>query len=204
MLKNLRHLDLSDACMLSFPWLPESIQTLNMSDCNFRPMGPHNDAITHYRLPDLTELYMERTPHLKIDGLRQMLMANRGNLKALNLNECGGISHEDIISLINDGYLESIVSLRLAYSSFDDLTAQLLAKSSPRLMYLDVDVTKITGVGVKAVLLKAGCQLESLKLNQCFHVAKDAVEFARSRGVKIQYCFYDGSVPSYKSERRLL
>ena len=196
MLKHLQRLDLARTFVPSFPWLPESIQVLNMSACGFHPVEMErwisfNDAIKRNWLPNLTDLLVPHMHKLEIDGLRCMLAANKGELRTLNLRDCPRLSHPDIISLIDQGYLQSIVSLGVAGCDFNDQTAQLLAKMAPNLINLDADVTNVTGVGVKAILLKAGCPPENLRLNNCLLVGQDAVDFARSRGTNVEFFFYE-------------
>ena len=71
--------------------------------------------------------------------------------------------------------------------------AKKLALNLPKLKILDVSLTEITGVGVKALCLKKGARLEKLNLDHCEKVSVDAVEWARKRGVEVQYnLWYEG------------
>ena len=82
-----------------------------------------------------------------------------------------------------------MTELGLRNTHVDDTLAKLLALHLPKLTALDVAFTKISGVGVKALCLKDGDGLERLNLQHCTGVSVDAVEWARARGVDVQYSF---------------
>lgn len=192
MLKNLRNLDLSCSSLGSFPKLPESIQVLNLSSCGFAlSYSPLIDSINQNRLPNLKALLLAHMHGLVGDGVRSLLSANKGNLMLLNLAHCGRLVRKDIRSLIQDGYLGAINSLSLAGCDFTDETAQLLATASPNLDNLEIEQTEVTGVGVKALVLKHGRKLEKLKLDSCRLVSADAVDFARASGINVQFIIYE-------------
>lgn len=73
-------------------------------------------------------------------------------------------------------------------SFFSDNTGTLLPDKLPKLRWLSLPNTRdITGVTVRALLdnLPPG-QLEFIDLTGCRHVSPDAVEWARSKGVRVK------------------
>lgn len=108
----------------------------------------------------------------------------------LNLAHCANLDQKDIHSLIQDGYLSAVTVLSFAGCDFSDVSAQLLAKASPVLENLDIEQTMVSGIGVKALVLKPGRKLEKLKLNACPLLSADAVDFARASGVDVQFIIH--------------
>ena len=190
-LKNLRNLDLATSYLGLFPKLPESIQVLNLCGCVFASgsaVYPRlQDSIYQNWLPDLKALQLAHMHSLTGDAVKSLLSANKGNLNLLNLAHCTKLERADIVSLIQFGYLRAITVLSLAGCGFTDETAQFLAKASPGLENLDVERTAITGVGVKALVLKPGRELKKLNLDSCRFISADAVDFARASGIYVQF-----------------
>jgi len=56
----------------------------------------------------------------------------------------------------------------------------------PSLKRLDISYTKITGVAVKIFIEKG---IKWLAMNECNHVGADAVDYARSQGVEVEFDF---------------
>lgn len=207
MLKNLQNIDLTQSSLGLFPRLPESLQALNLTSCVFSASAYASaysltDHINENQLPNLKALVLAHMHDLVVDGLRSLLSANKGNLMALNLAHCNKLAREDISSLIQDGYLRAITILNLAACDFTDEIAQLLAMASSGLENLDIEHTKVTGVGVKALVLKSGRKLEKLKLNSCLLVSKDAIDFARDNGINVQFIIYEEPRPGVTRKRQ--
>lgn len=190
MLQNLRTLDLSNSKLWTFPWLPESIEVLNLCNCEFPPdrtfPSPLQDSVKSNHLPNLKALLLAHMHGLLGDGLRSLLSANKGNLLCLNLALCSRLVRNDISSLIEDGYFGAITFLSLAGCDFTDETAQLLAMAAPSLEHLELEQSAVTGVGVKALVLKPGRKLEKLKLDSNRLVSADAIHFARDSKINVQ------------------
>ena len=186
-LKHLEYLDITDVYARWPPALPISIRSLNMT----RSSHTETPSIP-FELPALPHL-----EHLFIEGmfpacdnlaLTQILKASTAGLRSLSLT-CGGegISCEDIHSLIQNGFLDTIEKFGLAQCrDIDDVLATIIAERLPQLKALDLSNSSVTGVGVKAILKGHG-SLEWLGLNDCEHTSLDAVELARSMGVRVSY-----------------
>lgn len=166
-----------------------------MSECVFSPgidFYPRlQDSIYQNRLPNLKALQLAHTHSLTGDAVKSLLSANKGNLTLLNLAHCTKLEHMDIVSLIQSGYLRAITVLSLAGCDFTDETAQLLAEASPGLENLDTERTRVTGVGVKALVLKPGRKLKKLNLDSCRFVSADAVDLARASGIYVQFIIHE-------------
>lgn len=203
-LQNLQNLDLAGSDMGRLPRLPESIQILNLSRCQVSSLSFGSavfaDDMKPIWLPNLKALSLSQMYSLRIQWLQHLLSANRGNLTLLNLRHCSTLTDQDIFSLIHDGYFQAVTDLCLMACNFTDETAELLALASSGLTNLDVDATNLSGVGVKALVLKPGCKLKKLKLNKCMFISKDAVDFARAHGINVEFQFVEES--RIKSSRR--
>ena len=200
-LRHLQHLDLTALDPGTFPKLPSSIQTLVVS-CWPRCVFHKPASQTHIR-----EANLRRLTSLSIDGnflladLLELLKPNKGRTTTLNLSDSTNLQSEDLCKLIDSGYLTDIVDLTLKQLPFDDHTAERLASQSCALQSLNVAHTKITGVGVKSLLLKEGCKLEQLNLKSCHFVSIDAVEWARGQGVSVKFTFPENELGKSKRAR---
>ena len=73
--------------------------------------------------------------------------------------------------------------------SFKDETVTQITKTLSKLKFLDLSETDITGVGVKQALQGKG--LQQLVVNDCRFIGSDAIEWARSQGIRVQYRMSD-------------
>lgn len=207
MLQNLQNLDLAGSNLRMLPNLPESIQILNLSRCRLSPVSfppaAFANGMKSVRLPNLKALLVSQMSHLRIQWLMRLLAANQTNLTALNLRHCSSLTGKDIISLIHDGYFQAITDLSLAGCNVSDETAKLLALASPGLTNLDLDGTQLSGVGVKALVLKPGRKLEKLKLNNCTRISKDAIDFARVHDINVEFGLFEELKPKGSRQIRI-
>lgn len=67
----------------------------------------------------------------------------------------------------------------------DDNKLERMLSALPKLRVLDLTGTLVTGVGVKNAIWTTS--VKDLSLINCRHVGPDAVEWARAKGVKVQY-----------------
>lgn len=121
--------------------------------------------------------------------LQACLTPNKGKLTHLDIGGCIELSIANIKEMITQNFLESIEDLVLKSCNVDDEIAILLARNLPRLQKLDVANSKITGVGVKALVVGLKGRLEHLCLDGCHSTNIDAVKLARGMGVKVAYGF---------------
>ena len=190
-LAKLQHLNLENFDARNFPALPPAIQTLNIStwySCMFA--SDISQAYMHEaKLKALTNLSMGWSSDVLLTDLFRLLEPNKGNLTSLNIGHCTRLTCEDIIELILGDYLVNVVELNMSGLKINDPVVQLLANQLLNLRSLDLGSTKITGVGVKSLVLKNGCKLERLGLNHCYAVSMDAVELAWARGIDVPFTF---------------
>lgn len=161
-------------------------------ECNLGSTQSH-DNIVDSNMSNLTSLSMANVTTLHPLSLYALLESNKGNLKELNVNGCHEVDSASLSLLGKAGYLKEVVSLDAGNCNIDDRSVESLMAYVPRLRYLALERTKITGVGVKAAVLKPQDNLEHLFIHNCQDVSRDAVEFARARGVKVDYYFPDVS-----------
>ena len=179
--------------MLDFPLLPSSLQKLVMlrkSDCNFQSV-PSQTNILNTQLTNLTSLMLGLVHTLCLPDLQALLEPNKGNLAELHVIGGHNLGREDWISFAEDGFMKEVVSLDLGNNVVDDRAIERVVRGTPRLRYLNLEYTIITGVGVKAVVLELEGILEHLIINNCTAVSLDAVEFTRAKGVKVDFRFPD-------------
>lgn len=161
-------------------------------DCNLGS-AQSRDNIIDSNMTNLISLSMANVTTLHTLSLHDLLEPNKGNLKELNVNGCPFLDATSMLLLGKAGYLKEVVSLDMGNCNMDDRGVESLMACVPRLRYLALERTKITGVGVKAAVLKPEDNLEHLFIHNCQDVSRDAVEFARARGVKVEYYFPDVS-----------
>jgi F-box/TPR repeat protein Pof3 len=91
------------------------------------------------------------------------------------------LQHERLLDL-------EMLSLAVCHGC-DDESVSNITRLLPRLTTLDLSETDITGVGVKQALqLK---NLRKLIVNDCRRIGTDAIDWARSQGVKVEYRMCD-------------
>ena len=121
------------------------------------------------------------------DFLPQLLESNKGNLIYLDISST---PHEKSLYrwLVNDGYLVKVEELNLNNcSNVDDELATLIAENCTALKRLSLANTGVSGVGVKAIVTALEGKLEYLNLDGCIHTWYDAVELARSKGIRVAF-----------------
>ena len=157
-------------------------------ECDFINSMSQTNMLNN-KLTNLTNLSMSSVHRMKCDDLQDILNANKGKLEELNINGCPSVDVEDLVNLGKLGYLKSIALLELGnVFDIDDVYIESLAEYLPCLRKLVLVYTRITGIAVKAVVLKSQDKLEHLILENCPGVSPDAVDFARARGVRVD-CF---------------
>ena len=190
-LPTLEYLDISNLTTALPPRLPESIRSVDMTKCNDNNYTGIGAPQTYEPpvLPNLSTLLLGHsyihTPPQAID----IFTANRGGLRVVDIS--GILLEDQVPSLILDGHLARVEKLKLRENAVGDAVASLIAEKLSELQQLDLARTMVTGVGVKALITGLKGKLEWLGLDECRHTSVDAVELARSMGVKVSYRFPD-------------
>lgn len=147
----------------------------------------------------LTSLAVSPARHLRPEVLHALMENGTDKLRKCHL--AGFDSREQLPSLIASGCLSGVVDLRLSNAELTDSIAESIAKCCPRLRSFEASHNpKLTGVGVKALLLKEGEKLVKLDIDRCGGIGIDAVEFARSMGAEVKFSLAD----NLKSGKRVI
>ena len=188
-LTHLVTLDLHETQLLSFPKLPPSLCSLDMSSmydvCS--PAVASQINIDKCLLPNLESLELNWCPNLRPTMFLKLLEQSTGKVKRLGIQHCQHIDQTEIKLALAKGYLDRAVDLNLAGLIIDDDLIGLLAQDLSHLRRLDLSNTRVTGIGVKALVTKPEGRLDWLGLNNCTSVSIDAVELARSIGITVNY-----------------
>ena len=189
-LHQLQNLDISRLIMClplhspSSLHFPSTLRSFVVKECYFPRF-----SFADLDLPHLIRLSVAGWHDLSLSELQACLIPNKGKLTHLDIGRCVELSNANIKQIITQNYLEAIEDLVLNSCNVDDEIAILLARNLPRLQKLDVANSKITGVGVKALVVGLKGKLEHLWLDGCCSTNIDAVELAREMGVKVAYGF---------------
>ena len=189
-LHQLQNLNISNLKAILPPLLPSSIRTIAMADCD-RYSVYQGVNFADFDLPELVRLSLAGWHELSLGELQACLLPSKGKVTHLDIGSCVALSSDNLKELITQGYLEGIEDLGLKSCNVNDEIAMLLARNLPRLKNLDLAYTKITGVGVKALVTGLEGKMEHLCLDSCPDISVDAVVLARSMGVKVAFGFRD-------------
>ena len=189
-LHQLQHLNISGLIAALPPQLPSTLRTLSMTNCDCFPRN-QGVSFANFDLPQMIRLSLAGWSALLLGELQACLIPSKGNVTHLNISGCIALSSANLKELITHGYLEGIEDLELKSCNIDDEVAMLIARNLHRLKKLNLACTKITGVGVKALIIGLEGKLEHLCLDGCHSTNIDAVELARAMGVKVAFGFPD-------------
>ena len=189
-LHQLQHLDITRLVAQLPPQMPSTVRTFLMADCTPFPRIS-GVPFADYDLPQMTRLSLTGWSELSLSFLQACLLPNKGNLKHLDIGGCIALSIANLKELITHNFLEGVEDLVLKSCTLDDEIVMLIARNLPRLRNLDLSRTKVTGVGVKALVTGLEGKLERLDLDGCNSTSIDAVDFARGMGVKVAFGFSD-------------
>ena len=183
-LHQLQNLDISRLCMMLPLKFPSTLRSFVLTNGDF----PRID-FADLNLPHMIRLSLAGWNQLSLSELQACLIPNKGKLTHLDIGGCVDLSNANIKEIITQNYLEGVEDLVLKSCNVDDEIAILIARNLPRLQKLNVANSKITGVGVKALVVGLKGKLEHLCLDGCYSTNIDAVKLARGMGVKVAYGF---------------
>ena len=190
-LSNLQNLETLEIPCLHGPWaagpiLPSSLQYLDMGKCDPFPA----DTITWDNAKRLVGLSVASMIDLKIETLRGWLDSNKGNLTYLDASGCFFLPVE-LAELAEQGYLKKVKELKLNSCDVNDFVAIALSENLPTLTTLHLKYAKITGFGLKQLVTKLQGTLQYVNVDNCMSIGFDAVEWARSMGVRVAFSLCD-------------
>ena len=136
-------------------------------------------------LPRLEEFNCDNTV-LDASQIRTVIQPSirNGNLQRLYIG-----SRPLPINIIPETDFERAESVKMLSLANLQMSEHLLLRTVgnfPNLEELDVSETKITGVAIKRFLLSG---IKMLKANECSELSSDAVEYARSKGMQVEFRF---------------
>lgn len=92
---------------------------------------------------------------------------------------------DQLFSLLSSSRLSDLQTLYLTGNyAINDTVAEIIASSFTELRTLDLSATSVTGYGVKKIV-ESCRKLKVLLLRSCMSCSSDAVEWARSKGLKV-------------------
>lgn len=196
-LKNIESLHLGVTNnLLELPLLPSTLKHLSLT--KMWHMGGRSPEDETYELPLLESFDCSGTAisHKLVKAIT-LQSTKAGKLKRLYIGDrltglLPGTPVEDEYPASN-----SVEELSLASLIIREERILEIIKLYPNLERLDVSGTKVTGFAVKQ-LVKMG--IKWLKLDECSEVSPDAVEYARGKGVDVQFNFpsRSGRVASFR------
>ncbi|KAL9103744.1 MAG: hypothetical protein Q9163_001248 [Psora crenata] len=162
----------------------------SLSELKFNPHA--NQPRTQF-LPKLVSLTFSDLSRAQPAFLRDWLEPSKGSLRHLDVSGFQYLMEDQVLSeLIEHGCLDNIEQLVLRRCDIGDKALELLAQKAQHLKYLDLNSTRVTGVGVKALASHLKGTLKYLNLNSCKATSVDAVQFARSTGLAVSFLFPSG------------
>lgn len=156
------------------------------------PNAAYDDAL------GLESLDLSLTTLPEYSTLVNLLERNNAKLTMLDLSSSAPLFRDDIANLITSHWLDHVVDLRLPFLQVDDQLVEMLAKSCLELKRLNISDTRVTGIAVGVLATLPQGPIEELDISHCSRVSYDAVEYARSKGVKVTFRFPD----HHRSRRR--
>jgi hypothetical protein len=198
--KELRVLSIKNMVCELCPCFPPTLESLELNGLKWRLNIDEGDRdLDHMERNDFSSLRsLTIRPwrcHLSV-FLNAVLQDSENRTKKLFLE--GFKETEDplttLAAIIISGCLANVTELGLLDCEIDNVLADLIATHCPHLESLDASCNpKLTGVGVKALILRKGTKVRTnlayINLDECTGVGKDAVDWARLMGLKIDFRF---------------
>lgn len=184
--KFLETLDLTNTQITQFPKLPATLKHLTLADNPLLTIRSQEELLALTALP-LLETFNCHTTALDAASVMHITSESilQGHLKKLYI---GGRMNADDQTPVELEFPSSgtVKELSLACLHLTDRRALQVVGLFPNLRKLDLSNTKITGVAVKEFVGKG---ITSLKLNECDDISTDAIEWARGKGISVEYKF---------------
>jgi hypothetical protein len=176
-LRKLQNLELVNATLPAHPKFPETIKSLDLTS-----LYCAESVDLEMKLPLLESFSCQ---HSAVSTIAvQTIMKSAINLKQAKI----GFRYDEPATAATFPRCQSLEELSLQASLYAEADLIDITTKCPKLQNLNLDDTYITGVAVKHFV---GLGIKKLSLNRCNGVSLDAVEYARSKGVQVQYSFRD-------------
>ncbi len=183
---------------MMFPKLPFSLDDLTISNCLITSGLP--DPLPA-EFPSLKALKVTNNHGLRHLWIEALLVASKGTMEFIDLTGFGHIAGVHLVMNSNRGWCQSLRELYFAYVDINDVFLGDLVKETKNLEVIDLSHTGVTSLGIKEVVLSQQ-KLRQIKLLNCHYVSLDVVEFARKRGITVNYFFPDNKKRKYAKRVR--
>jgi hypothetical protein len=204
----LETLQLNNTVPLVFPLLPNSLKHLGMVGNGLMDLecSTSQESLGKLNLSNLESFSCNGceafTAGIISTIIKPSVLSNR--LRGLDV---GNRNLEDALGATKILCCESVESLSLntLHSWKEDMLVQFATRHT-NLEKLDLSGTRITGAGVKDIILAlqgGGKGIKWLNLSDCELVSQDAVVWARSKGVDVRFTFPSRTM-SAMERRRIL
>ncbi|KAI5785946.1 hypothetical protein EDC01DRAFT_198004 [Geopyxis carbonaria] len=186
-LTKLQKLVLRETTMNQYPALPSCLIHLDIS--NNSQMRFDRSRVLQSPLDQLEVFGIESNPWITEVELIDIIgpSSRTKSLITLKFGMCPRIDTTSLSWLTESGLADCLLNLSVhGNSSFGDEISKELG-ALHRLESLDASYTKLSGIGVINLICQGSSNLVWLGLDMCENVGKDAVEYARTKGINISH-----------------
>ena len=172
--------------------LPLSILELELGGSNINRAEDVQPPEPHY-FPQLSQLTLHLAVHVCslhaawLDWISDSLTS----LRSLRVSDWDRDWHGSIVEKLEKSEpMKALKNLELESCCLDDEDLLGIAAHCPNLVNLDLSNNdNVTGVGLKELVNRLSRTIKSICLINCEGVGRDAVEWARCKGVRVRYAF---------------
>lgn len=183
----LEFLEITRAYALNLLTLPRRLKYLDITENHLPLLSLEAEDVTQIGLP-LLETFMCEYTDLGLEAILAIIgpSLKAGNLKKLHI---GDYSPDDSPGnlYIPTYEMPSLQELSLYRCRMREDDIMRFLRLCPNVQYLDLSLTRVTGVAIKEVMARESGPLKWLGVNHCTYLSSDAVEWARSLGTVVEY-----------------
>lgn len=187
-LAQLEGLDVPDSLFIQFGDLPESLQTIRIGGQRSHQGGGQR-LPPRPRLPKLHRLVLQCMIYNSNEP--EIPMPVPGALRCLALSHA--LMMYSLNYFLREGLLTEVQHISLTDNSdVDDAVIKRLADECYQLESMEIRYNgRVSGVGVKALVLKPGAPMKKMSFFHCSGIGLDAIDYARAHGVEVRFGFPD-------------
>ncbi|KAL8763886.1 MAG: hypothetical protein Q9194_007233 [Teloschistes cf. exilis] len=179
---HLEELRLRDCYGILYPQALPSLRILRVCGHRVLIQPSSHGEIPGYRGPSLVELTVKDNHFSEILLITRLLGSRNGTLRTLKISGCNRVNLSWLlVKIMQRGALDEVVDLDLSATDVTDHAIEISTPILRKLRCISLDRTNVTGIAVKALILKPGTKLEYLGISECDRISADAVEFARKQ-----------------------
>ncbi|KAI4106071.1 MAG: hypothetical protein L6R37_002335 [Teloschistes peruensis] len=179
---HLEELRLRDCYGILYPQALPSLRILRVCGHRVLIQPSSHSEIPGYRGPSLVELTLKDNHFSDMLLISRLLGSRSGTLRTLKISGCNRVNLSWLlVKIMQRGALDEVVDLDLGATDVTDQAIEISTPTLRNLRCISLDRTNVTGIAVKALILKPGTKLEYLGISECDRISADAVEFARKQ-----------------------